>query len=76
MQQNRKTALYDWETLMIEQKKIIEPEKVACEVCLKEIPLSEATSVKATDYIVYYCGLECYDQWRKQKEPPASAAKD
>ena len=61
---------------MIEQKKIIEPEKVACEVCLKEIPLSEATSVKSTDYIVYYCGLECYDQWRKQKEPPASAAKD
>ena len=64
---------------MIEQKKIIEPEKVACEVCFKEIPLSEATSVKATDYIVYYCGLECYDQWRNQKgqkEPLASADKD
>ena len=64
---------------MIEQKKIIEPEKVACEVCLKEIPLSEATSVKATDYIVYYCGLECYDQWKKQKdqkESPAPADKD
>lgn len=57
---------------MIEQKKIIEPEKVACEVCLKEIPVSEATSVKATDYVVYYCGLECYDKWRKQKDAPTN----
>jgi hypothetical protein len=60
---------------MMEQKKIIEPEKVACEVCFKEIPLSEATSVKATDYIVYYCGLECYDQWKKQKAQSAPAEK-
>lgn len=59
---------------MIEQKKIIEPEKVACEVCFKEIPISEATSVKATDYIVYYCGLDCYDKWRKQEEKPESSA--
>ena len=52
---------------MIEQKNIQEPEKVSCEVCFKEIPLSEATSVKATDYIVYYCGLECYDRWKQQQ---------
>lgn len=61
---------------MIEQKKIIEPEKVACEVCFKEIPLSEATSVKATDYIVYYCGLECYDKWKKQTEKIESSTDD
>lgn len=61
---------------MIEQKKIIEPEKVACEVCLKEIPLSEATSVKATDYIVYYCGLDCYDKWKKQTEQRKSSKDD
>jgi len=61
---------------MIEQKKIIEPEKVACEVCFKEIPLSEATSVKATDYIVYYCGLECYDKWKKQTEKTESSTDD
>ena len=52
---------------MIDRKKIVEPEKVACEVCFKEIPISEAVSVKATDYIVYYCGLDCYDQWKKQE---------
>ncbi len=51
---------------MIERNKLIEPEKVSCEVCLKEIPISEASSVKATDYIkvpfltggVYICSLE------------------
>lgn len=52
---------------MIEQKKLFGPEKVSCEVCLKEIPISEASSVKATDYILYYCGLDCYDKWKKQQ---------
>lgn len=53
---------------MIEQKNLFEPEKVACEVCLKEIPISEAINVKATDYVMYYCGLDCYDKWKKQEE--------
>jgi len=53
---------------MIERNKLIEPEKVSCEVCFKEIPISEASSVKATDYIMYYCGLECYEKWKKQAE--------
>lgn len=61
---------------MIEQKEIVAPEKVTCEVCFKEIPISEATSVKATDYIVYYCGLDCYDRWRKQKTEAAESSKD
>ena len=60
---------------MIEQKNIQEPEKVSCEVCFKEIPVSEATSVKATDYIMYYCGLECYDRWKKQQDGTPSSEK-
>ncbi len=47
---------------MIEQKEIIEPEKITCEVFFKEISISEAKSVKAADYIMYYCGLDCYDE--------------
>lgn len=66
MKQNRFSVIGEFE--MIEQEKIVAPEIVSCEVCFKEIPLSEATSVKATDYIVYYCGLECYDKWKKQDE--------
>ena len=56
------------ESEMIERNKLIEPEKVSCEVCFKEIPLSEANSVKATDYIMYYCGLDCYEKWKNQEE--------
>ena len=59
---------FEKESEMIEQKKIAEPEKIACEVCFKEIPISEAKSVKATDYIMYYCGLDCYDKWKKQEK--------
>ncbi len=45
------------------------PEQIPCEVCLKEIPLSEAKSEEANDYVSYFCGLECYDKWRHQKAP-------
>lgn len=37
---------------------------VACEVCLKQIPRSEAKSREAREYTQYFCGLECYDKWR------------
>ena len=39
---------------------------VACDVCLREIPASEARNCEATDYVIYFCGLECYEKWRKQ----------
>jgi len=39
-------------------------ERVACEVCLKEIPRSEATVAEVTDYVAYFCGLDCYDKWQ------------
>ena len=44
----------------------IELEPLSCEVCLKEIPVSEAKSEEATDYVVYFCGLDCYQQWLRQ----------
>ncbi len=39
---------------------------VACAVCLKEIPHSEAKQFEAQDYVAYFCGLDCFDQWRRQ----------
>ena len=51
---------------MTEETKPPEEEKVACEVCLKEIPLSEAKSEEATDYIYHFCGSECYAKWKEQ----------
>jgi hypothetical protein len=40
---------------------------LACEVCLQEIPESEAASDEASDYVRHYCGLECYQQWRSKQ---------
>lgn len=42
--------------------------QVACQVCLKEIPASEAKSSEAQDYVIYFCGLECYDEWRRRAQ--------
>lgn len=36
---------------------------VACSVCMKEVPQSEAKSAEAADYVRYFCGLDCYDRW-------------
>jgi hypothetical protein len=44
----------------------IEIETLSCDLCLKEIPVSEAKSEEATDYVVYFCGLDCYQQWMAQ----------
>ncbi len=42
--------------------------KVACNVCLKEIPISEAKSVEASDYVAHFCGLDCYKKWKDQEK--------
>lgn len=50
-----------------------EPEaKLTCEVCLAEIPRSVALSQEATDYVHYFCGVSCYDQWRQEQPPQDS----
>lgn len=49
---------------MTEQKNKSSKDLVPCEVCLTEIPISEAKIDEASDYVAYFCGLECYDKWR------------
>lgn len=39
---------------------------VPCEICLKEIPRSEAKVEEASDYFIYFCGLECYGKWQEE----------
>lgn len=43
---------------------------VSCEVCLKEIPRSEAKSSEGREYTHYFCGLECYGKWLSQSDLP------
>ena len=51
---------------MTDEKKSTQDEIVSCEVCLKEIPISEAKNEEATDYVVHFCGLDCYAKWKEQ----------
>ncbi|HAF45658.1 MAG TPA: DUF3330 domain-containing protein [Gallionellaceae bacterium] len=43
-------------------------EKIPCDVCQKEIPLSEAERFEAQDYVAHFCGLECYSIWKQRSE--------
>ena len=49
-------------------------EIVACDVCFKEIPISEIKSDEASDYVHHYCGLECFAQWQAQEDQPSTGA--
>lgn len=40
--------------------------KVTCEVCLREVPRSEAYSPEGSEYTLYFCGLDCYNEWLKR----------
>ena len=37
---------------------------VSWEVCLEQVPSSEAKMEEASDYVLYFCGLDCYKAWR------------
>jgi Domain of unknown function (DUF3330) len=38
---------------------------VSCEVCLKEIPRSVGRSQEGSDYVLYFCGDNCFVEWQK-----------
>ncbi|MBI3774538.1 MAG: DUF3330 domain-containing protein [Gammaproteobacteria bacterium] len=44
-------------------------ETIHCDVCMKEIPVSEAKNAEVQDYVMHFCGLECYDLWSHQTAP-------
>lgn len=46
-----------------------EPTKqIACEICKKEVPLSEAYTSEAKDYVIHFCGMKCFAEWRDQAD--------
>lgn len=55
---------------MTTSDKPIKVERITCEICLKEVPITEATVPEATDYVVHFCGLECYEKWKNKREEP------
>ena len=56
---------------------MVAPETVSCELCLREIPKSEAAMAEAREYVAYFCGLDCYQKWTEQRavevKPPHAA---
>lgn len=51
---------------MADINKPVADELIPCEVCLKEIPPSAASSEEVEEYFYYFCGLDCYKQWQEQ----------
>lgn len=56
---------------MTDKNKPVEPETLACEVCLKDIPESVSHSMEGEDYIHHFCGLECYKKWQEDQDNTA-----
>ena len=42
--------------------------RITCAVCEHEVPVSEAVVPEASDYMVYLCGLDCYQRWRQSSD--------
>jgi hypothetical protein len=55
---------------MATSDKSVETALVSCEVCLKDVPITEATIPEAVDYVVYFCGLDCFEKWKSQGGNP------
>jgi hypothetical protein len=49
---------------MVDVYNVFEKGENSCEICLEEIPDSEANSREASDYFAHFCGLDCYQEWR------------
>lgn len=41
-------------------------ELISCEVCFREVPVSEAKNEESAAYVMHYFGLECYSRWKRQ----------
>lgn len=44
------------------------PSEGACAVCGRHIVPAQAKSVETQDYMLFFCGLDCYQKWRNQRD--------
>jgi hypothetical protein len=47
------------------------PEKVSCALCRRQVPAEEALQQEGEDYLLWFCGLECYNSWKRDKDSGA-----
>jgi hypothetical protein len=46
--------------LMVEDR-----HSVSCNVCHREVPHADSLSAEGQDYLWFFCGLGCYEQWHR-----------
>jgi hypothetical protein len=54
---------------MTSKPRSADPQSVFCEVCLKQVPKSEALVAEGKDFAAYFCSNTCYERWRGQRAP-------
>lgn len=64
----------DGDKVMAEKFTPVEPNTVACDVCLKDIPETVAKTMEGEDYIHHFCGLDCYKKWQDSLTDTKKAA--
>ena len=52
---------------MFETMHTTHAELVKCEICFKELQISEAQRVDARIYVAHVCGRECYEEWEQDE---------
>ncbi|MEE9342930.1 MAG: DUF3330 domain-containing protein [Gammaproteobacteria bacterium] len=58
------------------EKKSSPDELIACDICLKEVPVADAKNEEVSDYIIHFCGLECYALWVEKNKNTESEEND
>ncbi len=43
-------------------------QQIACAICRKEIPLSSAFTPQGAEYIGFFCGIECYEEFLAEQK--------
>jgi hypothetical protein len=52
---------------MFETMQLARTEVVKCEICFRELPRTEAQSVRARIYVAHVCGTKCYEEWEEEE---------
>jgi hypothetical protein len=39
---------------------------MTCGSCGRQVPRSEAVVAEAQEYMMYFCGVDCLDEWRSR----------
>jgi hypothetical protein len=52
------------ETDSIEPPEPQAPQQVSCETCRLQLPAEEALRLEGEDYVLWFCGQECFAKWR------------